>query len=1400
MFKTALTRVNVPGKRSAVWLLGAACALVLLINPCVAAVAIDWTGRTITEADATSYTSNEYNPVYFTNATLAGGAHVNFVNCHIVNGNFEGMVLRGNSLFELDQVTFTGNASFARMTINANGSLVVHPSTFTGNVSFAGMTINANGSLMFNTTEFMGKADFSGIQLDAGGVMTFDTYWFLDTVSFYKAKINGELRFKTGGHVYSDGKAGANFREAVFGVDSFFSVPDAGDWRETDFTYAIFNGIVELTALSMDRSIFTNAVFAAGSTTTISGGSYQNMRFDGTTFAGTFTASGMDFTGATFAGAKFRGKTTLSTGGLANADFTGASFETGSETRFAGLDLAGTEFNGVTVQNGASLFISGNIASGSTGLWFTAGSAVLQGGSLTVTDEWQTSMANSNFNGSKLQGTVLFGVKDDNEWNFFNMAGSTFAGTEFSGVIDFKYVNLQNAKFTDALMTGTVRFTGIKNGDYSMRAGIMTGASFNGAYVGSGVLFDNVGLESTTFAGAVIDGATFNAASMASALLSGATITGNTTFKGGTYLVNSKYDGTTFNSVNGSIVSFIDANLETTDWGTTSFAGAVFNGNVLFQRGVYNGAVFAGARFNAGSDVTFEGMDMSGAAAVFGSTPYYGGKLTFRSLWVNGLDFTNAVFQSTSEMVFDGGGYQNIRFDGVSFGGTFRGSGMDFAGASLTNATFLGQTTFSGGMSNANFTGASFESGSETRFNGVDMAGLKMDGVTLKSGSLVYMTGNIAEGNAGISFARNATVQAGANLTIGDGWQSSIANSVFDGSKLQGTVFFGVTDGNEWNYLNMAGSTFVGTDFTGVVDFKQVNLQNAQFTDAQMTGTVRFTGNKNEDFTIRSGIMNGASFDGAYMGSGVLFDSVGLESTTYAGAVIDGVTFQASNMASALFNGATMTGNTTFTAYTYMVNTKFDGTIFNSANGSVVSFIDANMKTADWGRSSFAGAVFNGNVLFQRGEFDGVIFAGAKFNAGSDVTFDGVDMRGGASFGATTVYAGRLTFQLMRMYGVDFSGAVFEATSDTLFSAVDMQDTVLSGIRVKGDETSGTGGKMVLSGNVEGVSFAGAVFERNTELTIDQGEVYSADRAVSFRNASFSGVTRMGADEGGLLKVAGSDFTGASFNWDSTKGTMFHLQNTGFTYNQLASTANYNNSTGRFDMRGMNLSNNTDISGRDFRRSQVDAANFSGLWANDFRDATYGGSKPVSFGESYIDADGNLGGLNKHTSTNMSTFLIRERAADSSLWVNLLADSTRVNSGVTLSIGSFNDVIAQGGHSGLEVEGKLSLDSTSVLHMRDGAELNFLDGSILEVRVRHGENYIVIADIDPGSSIAGIDLVSLSVLGYNPGVEWQLDFRSDFTRDASQQLILFYIIPEPAAPLIGLPALAMLAARRRRKG
>ncbi len=194
--------------------------------------------------------------------------------------------------------------------------------------------------------------------------------------------------------------------------------------------------------------------------------------------------------------------------------------------------------------------------------------------------------------------------------------------------------------------------------------------------------------------------------------------------------------------------------------------------------------------------------------------------------------------------------------------------------------------------------------------------------------------------------------------------------------------------------------------------------------------------------------------------------------------------------------------------------------------------------------------------------------------------------------------------------------------------------------------------------------------------------------------------------------------------------------------------------------------------------------------------------KPASYGESYIDADGNLGGLNKHTSSNYGTFLIREKLPASSLWVNLLADSTRVNEGVTLQIGSYNDIIAQGGHEGLEVQGKLSLDSTSVLHMRDGAELNFIDGSILEITVRLGENYILVADFDASSLMAGLDVLSLNVLG-DPDHDWKLKLVSEEEGEEgapAKQLILYYaVIREPSVPLLSFVGLGEFALRRNKR-
>ncbi len=238
----------------------------------------------------------------------------------------------------------------------------------------------------------------------------------------------------------------------------------------------------------------------------------------------------------------------------------------------------------------------------------------------------------------------------------------------------------------------------------------------------------------------------------------------------------------------------------------------------------------------------------------------------------------------------------------------------------------------------------------------------------------------------------------------------------------------------------------------------------------------------------------------------------------------------------------------------------------------------------------------------------------------------------------------------------------------------------------------------------------------------------------------------------------------------------------------------------------MDISSNTSFSGQDFRGSQIDSAKFAGLWANDFRDSTYYNSnKPTSYGNSYIDAIGNLGGLNRHSLTDYNNnFLVRAKLPDSSLaGVYLEATSTRVNEGITLEVGSNNDIYAQDGHVGLDVYGAIEMDSSSVFHMRDGAAFEFFFGSELLITVKMGENYILVADYDASSSIAGIDLISLqqgtlSVFG-DPEHEWKLELFDYYQDNPYHQLILYYDIPEPATATLSMIGLLTLALCRKRR-
>lgn len=1302
-----------------------------------------------------AFTTGNLNSINFTGANLGSG--VTFDTVNLTSANFSSTTITG-SVFnnsKLDSAVFSnakisGNTTFTGGTMNgtnfALASLETGSTTTMTSVDLSGalfnqFTIKTGATL--NIDSFGNGFQFSNSTLESGANLTISSNGAqrnLTNAKFNNSIFVGNVRFgaENQSAAYFVNMSGADFTGAKFtgtanftysnfenskftnaqftGTANFFGSRDGNNQFVSGRYYASsFNGAflgsgvtfntVDLSATTYDQTTIDGATFFSA---TLSNANFSNSTIKGNTIFDSWSwLAGVKFSGATFESANgstvtfrdavfydswngsaaftnsiFNGNILFERGDLTGVTFTGTQFNAGSETKFIAANLSGTQINGITIKNGALIYID----SYGDGFQF-ANSTVESGATLNInSDSGARNLTNAKFNNSLFAGTVLFGSQTASS-GYLNLSGADFTEAQFTGTVNFRNANLESSVFTNAQLTGTVSFVGSQNGSNQFLTGKMGGSDFSGAYLGQNVTFNRVDLSS-----------------------------------------------------------------------------AIFNG------------------------ATIEGIS-----------------------------------------------YTNVKLDNARFGTT----------------TFKGGTTFSGGtMNGTNFAGSIFDAGSTTRLLSVDVSGALINGVTVRAGASLYLDSS----GSGFQFA-NSTVESGAAFTLSsDSGQRSLTNAKFNNSVFAGTAVFGVTDGSTTNYLNLASADFTGAKFTGTanfnnanmesavfenaelsgtvkfngsgtmvgdqlaggrlddikfkgtifsgnVDFTGVNLQRASFENAQLTGTVNFTGSRDQNYQFITGKMSQTSFTGAYLGSGVTFNTVDMSETTYSGATIDGAAFTSATLSRADFSGATIKGNTIFDAWTWLAGASFSGATFDSENGSIITFRDA-VFLDDWnGSATFANAIFNGSVLFENGEYNGVSFAGAQFNAGSNLVFNNVAMGNAPMiFGATPKYAGNLTFRNLSARGIDFSNAVFEGTSSTTFDNTDIRDAVFDGATLK------NGAKLNVKGTIDNMSFEGATFEANTEISF-YDTLFASSNYLNFKNASFGGVTSFSNGDR-HTDLSGSDFSQAEFKWDPSKGTMFFLQNTGYTISQFKTTKNYSVVNGRehYDFRGMDISGNTTFSGQDFRGSQINSAKFGGLWANDFRDSTYGSGKPVSYGESYIDTEGRLGGLNKHSASGYNQdFLIRARLADSNLGgVYLMNDSTTVNSGISLIIGANNDIFAQGGHSGLDVYGKITMDSSSTLHLRDGSILEFFSGSQLEITIQEGQNFILIADFDDSSFVEGLDLLVFNVLG-DPDHDWKLEF-FDFSEESlyrattERKLLLYYgTIPEPATATLGLIGLLALAARRKRK-
>lgn len=115
------------------------------------------------------------------------------------------------------------------------------------------------------------------------------------------------------------------------------------------------------------------------------------------------------------------------------------------------------------------------------------------------------------------------------------------------------------------------------------------------------------------------------------------------------------------------------------------------------------------------------------------------------------------------------------------------------------------------------------------------------------------------------------------------------------------------------------------------------------------------------------------------------------------------------------------------------------------------------------------------------------------------------------------------------------------------------------------------------------------------------------------------------------------------------------------------------------------------------------------------------------------------------------------------------------------------------------MSGTIVMDSDSVFHMTNGANMDWTDGGLLDITIRDGNNYIVIGDYDAYSSITMSTVYdwttgNLIVRGDSKEREWKLEVSGDLN-----QIILYYAVPEPATytALFGAAAAPHNSAKRR---
>lgn len=306
-------------------------------------------------------------PVAFKGASLSGEAifhrvradkGIDFSGSHFGPTEFYGFDCSGKADFT--GCIFEGDVSFSR-----DPDRTMEPAKFAGDADFTGADIH--GQLSFRSVAVTGETSFNGAVIKSDAFFDSereqDSCSFEGPVDFIGLQVGGGARFD-----HARFKNGANFKKTRFseGVAFCHSIFEASmDFSNadvlgnSDFTDAQFNGA------RFNGTRFRGEVYFEG-TRFQSKTFFEDCQFDAlTSFAGGQTStSTTQFHEVTFAYSRFAGGATFERSifngptCFVNASFRAVSFEVDNQQFYSTVNLAGCQYDRITVNWASLLFTS----------------------------------------------------------------------------------------------------------------------------------------------------------------------------------------------------------------------------------------------------------------------------------------------------------------------------------------------------------------------------------------------------------------------------------------------------------------------------------------------------------------------------------------------------------------------------------------------------------------------------------------------------------------------------------------------------------------------------------------------------------------------------------------------------------------------------------------------------------------------------------------------------------------------------------------------------------------------------------------------------------------------------------------------------------------------------------